>query len=326
MKSYNSLIRNKRLYSLLLIVLLIIPYNTFAWKFIAYGDTRSDDENHRAVLQSIVNNTPDYEFILSVGDLVRKGIDSTHWDMWRNAVTDILGSTGQEGEQRYYVAPGNHEAIKKGGLENWKKYLYGQYNDYKNTNGLSFYFDHKNVRVIIIDCYGDTESQIALIHEATNNNPNSWLFAVWHMPIFVFGNKEYKEKLNQKLGTILYNAGCDIIFVGHSHMYVRTKKLELNGDKYPPLDEENGTVQLLTGNGGVELENDVLLNDDGNEYMVAENAYSKNFTQYGYTELEVVDNDTLILKHILHDGLVLDSTTYSPNKKANHKQVTVSAD
>ena len=44
-----------------------------AWKFVVYGDTRSDDSAHRSVLSSIAQNTPDYRFIINVGDVVADG-------------------------------------------------------------------------------------------------------------------------------------------------------------------------------------------------------------------------------------------------------------
>lgn len=287
------------------------------WKFIVYGDTRTDEERHKVVLSSMVKNTPDYEFIVNVGDVAQKGSDTAHWNMWERAVTEVLGSTGQSGGKRYYVAPGNHEAILKGGLENWKTYLHGQCADYKSTDGLYYTFDHKNLRIIVLDCLGDIAKQKEMVVEAAQSNPHPWLFAVWHEPIFVFGNKSYQEALHKEFGTVLYDNGCDMIFVGHSHMYVRTKKLKLNGEKHPPIDEENGTVQLLTGNGGVKMSHlPPMIDDDGNGYMIPENAYITDSLQHGYTELEIIGDEKMIMKHILHDGSLFDSEVYTPNKKS----------
>ncbi|MGA1824579.1 MAG: hypothetical protein ACMUIP_07915, partial [bacterium] len=44
-----------------------------SWKFIIYGDTRSNDSAHRRVLRSITQNTPDYRFLINVGDVVEDG-------------------------------------------------------------------------------------------------------------------------------------------------------------------------------------------------------------------------------------------------------------
>ncbi len=107
------------------------------------------------------------------------------------------------------------------------------------------------------------------------------------------------------------NSGCDIIFSGHAHYYVRSKKLALNGEMNPPLDLARGTVQIVTGNGGASMDIPVP-SHDGNEYMVE--AYNTTSSQYGYTEL-TVSADTLYLRHILRDGTVYDETSYIANPK-----------
>lgn len=94
----------------------------------------------------------------------------------------------------------------------------------------------------------------------------------------------------------------------HVHYYVRTKKLELNGEMNPPLDLDNGTVQIVTGNGGASLKT-VDPNHDGNGYMV-----ESYIGDYGYCEL-TVDEDTLHLRHILRNGTVLDEEFYTRNTK-----------
>lgn len=322
MKKKKTLSRNILLLALTLVIIGLIPViscvrdNDSEWKFIVYGDTRSEEARHKVVLNSMVENTPDYEFIINVGDVAAKGSDTSHWNMWERAVSEVLGSTGQSGEKRYYVAPGNHEAILKGGMENWKTYLHGQAEDYKETDGLYFTFDYKNVRIIALDSQGDIAKQKLMVVEAARTNPHPWLFAVWHEPIFVFGNKNYQEDLHKEFGTVLYENGCDMIFVGHSHMYVRTKKLKLNGEKHPPIDNENGTVQLLTGNGGVKMSHlPPVINDDGNGYMVVENAFITKSDQHGYTEIEINGDKSFTLRHILHDGTLFDTETYTPNKK-----------
>ncbi len=303
----------------IVLLIVLLPGKGSEWKFIVYGDTRTDEENHKRVLSSMVENTPDYQFIVNVGDVAQRGQDTLHWNMWERALNEVLGSTGQQGKKRYYVATGNHEAILRGGLDNWKSYLHGQNSDYESTDGLYFTFDYKNVRIIIVNSLGDIAKQKTMIEEAATSNPHPWLFAAWHEPIFVYGNKVYQEELHKELGSTLYENGCDIIFTGHSHMYVRSKKLNLNGEKHPPLDEENGTVQVITGNGGVPMRQIPIIDADGNGYLVAENAYNTNTDQFGYTEIEINGNKSFTLRHILIDGTVFDTETYTPNEKPNMK-------
>lgn len=92
-----------------------------AWKWIAYGDTRTDDAAHRSVLQAIRGHSPDYKFIINVGDVVAVGSDAAQWEAWQKACDNTLGGTGQALVPPGYMAvPGNHDQVPGSGR------LYGQ--------------------------------------------------------------------------------------------------------------------------------------------------------------------------------------------------------
>ena len=97
----------------MLVVLLLLQSLLTAqqWKFIVYGDTRSNDVAHRSVLTSIKNNAPEFKFIVNVGDVVSTGSNSSYWAIWSSAMTSILGTTLQDGTPPKYMAVnGNHDA------------------------------------------------------------------------------------------------------------------------------------------------------------------------------------------------------------------------
>ncbi len=303
-------------FSILSILLIGATLPVFAqtnsWKWIAYGDTRSNDSIHRDVLQSMTNNTTDYKFIINVGDVVSDGVVKSQWDTWQKACDDVLGGTGQDQvPPKYMSAPGNHDNTEKtNGLINWKTYLSGQVQQYGN-DGKYFVFDYENARFIIMDSnkaavYGE---QVALVLNGMVNKPKAWVFGVWHHPIVDLGPKSYEDFLHDMWGVSLYEAGCDIMFMGHAHYYVRNKKLELNGEMNPPVDSINGTVHVVTGNGGAPAYQ-ININEDNNGYMVE--SYTN---QYGYTEL-TVGEDTLRLRHYLRTGTLFDEEYYTPNFKS----------
>ncbi|UCG63843.1 MAG: metallophosphoesterase, partial [Deltaproteobacteria bacterium] len=293
-----------------------------AWKWIAYGDTRSNDDDHRAVLQAIMNNTPDYRFIVNVGDVVADGTDTNDWQTWKAACDDVLGGTGQSSvPPKYMAAPGNHDQVDSpAGLTNWKTYLPGQDQQYGN-DGRYFVFDYENARFIIMDSNTSlTSDQYDMMLNAIQSNTKDWLFVFWHHPIFDFGPKSYEGDIHTTWGIPLYQAGCDIMFMGHAHYYVRSKKLELNGDMNPPLDPDYGTVQIVTGNGGAPLY-EPYPDTDGNAYLVAA---CLSPSENGYTEL-TVDGRNLHLRHILRDGTVFDEADYTPNSIIGNQAPSVSA-
>ena len=277
------------------------------WKFIVYGDTRSHDSTHRDVLESVMQNTPDYKFMINVGDVVEDGESSSQWDTWEDAVKDELGSTGQSTTPpKYMSCPGNHDELDhSAGRSNWKNFLPGQ-QQYGN-NGQFFVFDYENARFVIMDSDASsiTGSQLDMLNDAINNNPKTWLFTVWHNPIFPFGEKPYEDDLHDIWGIPLYEGGCDIMFMGHAHYYVRTHKINMNGDSLPPLDDQYGTAQVITGNAA----NHVGISEGDRGYMVAGST-----EDYGYTEL-TVDGDIMQLRHINRSGAVIDQEIYTPNPK-----------
>ena len=283
-----------------------------SWKWIAYGDNRSDDFLHRLVLESITKKTPDYKFVINVGDVVNDGVVTSQWDTWQKACNDWLGGTGQDQvPPKYMAAPGNHDNTEMtDGLSNWNTYLPGQVREY-GREGKYFVFDYENARFIILDSdkSPNTGSQYTMLLNAIADNPKTWLFAVWHHPLFDFGPKRYEDFLHDTWGVPLYLAGCDMIFTGHAHFYVRTKKMELNGDMNPPIDINNGTVQIVTGNGGAP-EHQIVPDNDGNGYMLESSTMQK-----GYTEL-TVGTETLRLRHYLHNGTLYDEEFYTPNSKS----------
>jgi predicted phosphodiesterase len=285
------------------------------WKFVVYGDTRTDDTAHRSVLNAIQANTPDYCFIISVGDVVEDGTQASQWNIWQQACNETLGGTGQSAvPPKYMSVPGNHDQVTvPAGLANWNTYLPGQNSQFGN-NGTFFTFDYENARFIILNPYESlTGAQYTMLQQAIQNNPQDWLFAIWHPPIFDFGPKVYESTLHTTWGVPLYQGGCDVIFAGHAHYYVRTLKLDLNGDKNPPLDPLAGTAQIVTGNGGAPLYA-VDENHDNNGYMVAYSFDEAQPAYYGYTEISV-NGAQATLRHIRADGTVMDTVIYTANTK-----------
>jgi hypothetical protein len=311
---------------ILILAALLLPPVAWgtAWKWVAYGDTRTNDDAHRSVLHAIKAHTPDYAFIINVGDVVEDGGVAGEWEVWQKACDEELGGTGQDRTPPGYLAvPGNHDHAAGRGASLWEKYLSGQAERYGH-GGKYFTFDYANARFLVLDSEGtDGPEQAALLQAAAQDNPQTWLFAVWHKPIYDFGSKYYEADLSQSWGKPLYQGGCDLIFNGHAHNYVRTLKLGLDGTPHPPVDEAGGTVQLVTGNGGAPLY-PVVRNTHGNGYMVAYPPEEKSAPFYGYTEL-AVDGAVCVLRHFRADGKLMDTATYHANPKPGKKAAPAEA-
>lgn len=305
------------LLTIMLLSIAEVNAQTTKWKWICYGDTRTNDDAHRSVLQAIMKNTPDYKFMINVGDVVEDGRSTTLWDTWQKSCNEILGGTGQDQfPPKYMAVSGNHDELMSTGLANWNKYLPGQAK--MGNDGKYFYFDYENARFVLMnteDSYTGPQKQVLL--DAIENNPKPWLFVIWHKPIFNFGAKVYEDVIHKEWGVPLYKYGCDVIFNGHAHIYVRTKKMNMNGQMNPPVDPENGVTTVVTGNSGAPLMS-VDENKDGNAYLVDYSFDQAQSGYYGYTELEM-DGNTMYLKHIrASDSRVMDQTTFKANFKISN--------
>ena len=80
-----------------------------SWHFIAIGDTRNWGENdsnpiRSAIINSIVDNNPNLEFILHSGDMVNHGAEQGDWDRYYEDIENAM----KKGVKFYY-AIGNHE-------------------------------------------------------------------------------------------------------------------------------------------------------------------------------------------------------------------------
>lgn len=284
------------------------------WKCIVYGDTRNNTIYHKEVLASMKKNTADYKFILNVGDVVDHGYTESEWIDWQNTCISFLGGIGQDSVPPMYMScPGNHDQLLDAtGLMLWNKYLPGQKTRYGN-DGKFFTFDYQDARFVLLDSEFSPKDgpQRQMLTDALERNPRKWIIVLWHKPIFSYGEKTYQDATNKLWGALLYQRGCDIIANGDAHYYVRTTKLQLNGEKYPPIDTIKGVTIIVTGNGGapIDVPNPTY---DGNSYMIAQ--YARTNQDYGYTELHFKES-TLSVRHIFRNGSVFDQTTLTPNPK-----------
>jgi hypothetical protein len=211
---------------------------------------------------------------------------------------------------------GNHDEAGNPALaqQNWDTYLPGQQRYGNNGNFLTF--DYHNARFVLLDCYSPlTGPQITLLTQASQTNPQPWFFVIFHEPIFAYGGHPANVAANAAWGPLLYQAGCDLIFNGHNHHYLRTVKMALDGSLYPPLDPAKGTAEIITGDGGAP-ENSYYTIDVHSTSYTAQVAYPTSAEPlfYGYTEL-TLDGNHMTLRHYRLDGVVMDTAIYTANPK-----------
>jgi hypothetical protein len=77
-------------------------------------------------------------------------------------------------------------------------------------------------------------------------NPKTCTLAYWHHPLFSSGHDHDNGGMMRPIFTTLYNAGVDVVLVGHSHDYERFAPQTPSGG----LNTSYGITEFVIGTGG----------------------------------------------------------------------------
>ena len=253
------------------------------FRFVIYGDTRTNAQVHRQVAAAITGSGPDIVF--HTGDLVGAGRNYGIWDteFFAPAGDLLLGTP-------VVPVPGNHEYAGAG--PPWFFYFFD-----RPAHESWFALTCGNTRFLGLDTNVDyspgspqrewlvQEFQSATYRSAT------WHIAIFHHPPFTSttGHSDDTTVRNQ-LVPLIEQYGMDAVFSGHSHAYERYLY--------------NGIHYIVTGAGGAPL------------YGLAADA-APPVRQFGLSAYHycVVDADpsvgTLIIAATDLDGHVFDTVALS---------------
>lgn len=249
--------------------------NQTTFTFVAFGDTRTQHQIHRQVVQRIAAVEPD--FVLHTGDLVAMG-SATH--QWRN-----FFEIEQELVARAPLFPtlGNHEGANPRYFDLF--YLPG------NERWYTFDYGHARFICLQVDRFADYEpgsEQYAWLEETLAANTQPWLFVYFHLPPYTSIEDDDEADVRQVLPQLFEQYGVDVVFNGHAHSYER--------------HEMHGITYVVTAGGGAPLYS-------MEEQEPTQLAFSR---EYHFTILEI-DGDRLKATAVSIGGEVLDEFEQSAN-------------
>jgi hypothetical protein len=96
---------------------------------------------------------------------------------------------------------------------------------------------------------GDGSSQEQWLREDLAAHPATCTLAYWHHPLFSSGTEHGGDEAMRPIWHVLYDAGADVVLVGHEHNYERFAPLDPTG----ATDPERGIRQFVVGTGGKSL-------------------------------------------------------------------------
>jgi len=281
-----------------------------SWSFIAMGDGRNWEENstnpiRKSIIENIVTNNPNMEFILYSGDMVQSGGEQDDWDKY---FEDIELAT--QNNVTFYYAVGNHETYTyklEDGSWGPQELNFSTYmaNVEMPGNERYYSFDHNQVHFIIINTEefwgGDsfditTEQENWIINDLSSNQDTNFTIAMFHRPMYSVRSESRADdafEIQTVLNPILIEYGVDVVFSGHDHYYLRTTR--------------DGITQLTTGGAGAPLYTPSATNyaQEGDVY----------FAEYNYINVTVTNTEiifeTLVFSDDFQDVVMEDTFTIS---------------
>lgn len=207
-----------------------------AFRFVVFGDTRSGNSIHRAIVKQIVKNSPD--FVIHTGDLVESGRSKSEWDRFFQIEAPLLRMAP------FFPTLGNHEDYDPKRFDNHYLDIF-----HLPGNELWYAFDYGNARFICLKAdgyplgeYFPDEEQLAWLEEQLAANDTPWLFVYFHIGVFTSREEGFLELgLRERLVPLFERYGVDAVFMGHHHSYERVIV--------------NGVTYIVTAGGGASLYN-----------------------------------------------------------------------
>ena len=223
------------------------------FRFVVYGDSRSDPVSHGAVADMIVESAP--SVVINVGDIVASGereqFKIEHFDPTRRLGQHVP----------IYVAIGNHEWKESDGLAeldvpNFREYLAFPKDPAHRKDELSYSFTWGDAFFLILDNtvdggdiffpLGTAEPPLAQWLreqvESEEAHKAKWRFAAMHYPPGSPCHEDWANVVATRdhVVPLLRENGFHALFTGHVHDYER--------------QDWDGFPVIITGGGGASLE------------------------------------------------------------------------
>jgi len=280
------------------------PLGERHFRFVAYGDSRSDPETHSAIIARALEMDP--VFFLNSGDLVANGLN---YKDWKPMFFDPIEPLAQN--VCFYTVMGNHE----NNSDLYRSYMSlpknGKYEAWWST-------DIGNIHLVGLDSntkYYDTQpgsEQYEWLKQDLASTTQEWKIVTFHHPAFSFHPTRDVSEVRWDWQPVLQEMGVDLVLVGHDHHYGRTFPIG-------PFTNEpaKGVVHITSGGGGAGL------------YPVHDFGYSANRRSVHNLVVFDVEGDRIVGRALdMHgrgiDSFVIDKRTpASPDTFVSYETIEI---
>lgn len=235
-----------------LVALKLIPC------LVVYGDTRTNNQVHRQVVDQIVTHHP--AVVFHVGDLVDDGNVAALWDTFNIIVAEMVSMA------EFYPALGNHE--------NQSPLYFGNFELPNNEQWYSV--EQNGIHFIVLNScvamdpaseqYRWLAADLAAISDTI-----AFTVAVFHHPLYTTGAHPEDEMMLRPILLPLFDQyGVDLVFNGHDHDYERSFC--------------DGRYYIVTGGGGAPLRGQTRQHPCSQLFLMT----------YEYCKLSTIDNRLIV--------------------------------
>jgi acid phosphatase type 7 len=207
------------------------------FSFVVFGDSRSNADAHRALVERVRREVPD--FILGTGDMVDDGSQDRHWQIFFTVERELLR------DNVLFPAVGNHDRQgSRRTADTFRRYFSVPR---ESPDPERYYaFTYGNTRVLVLDsnaysfsltdqtAWLERELEAAALDPAIKHR-----FVVMHHPPFSVSVHGGQPQLREMWTPLFEKYGVDAVFSGHDHCYQRA--------------EHNGIRYFVSGGGGAPL-------------------------------------------------------------------------
>jgi hypothetical protein len=274
------------------------------FSFVYMGDVQKGYENWGEMLQHIVAENPSLKFGLLGGDLVDDGYNTDEWELFFNAASPVFNKIP------LMPAVGNHDdtpifwkffALPENGPEGFKEEFYS--------------FDYGNCHIAVLNSnkmgaakpYYDKLK--CWLQQDIENSSQQWKLLMFHYPPYPVVDDGHSYNFQESWVPLFEQCGVDIVFVGHQHVYMRTKPLR-NGQ----VQADGEGIVYVIGNSGSKF----YPGGDNHDYIAHQET---NISSY---QIVTINGNTFTLIARNADGQETDSYTLSKPSPYNsqHNKIT----
>ena len=217
-------------------------------RFVVGGDCRTNRAARDAVSQAMARFNPD--FVVLTGDLVEDGGSPAQWEDFFEHVSKYW----VRGDGLLIpVVPciGNHDKDRLG----WEHFLklFGL-----PTGGGWFYVNWGEVHIVILNSEASSSllklQRSWLEEDLVAHADYRWKIVVFHRNVLPSRHAAFKPAFELGWIKVISEHGVDLVFNGHTHLYLRSKPLRWSGSNFTAGDERvKGTIYVITGGWGAPL-------------------------------------------------------------------------